>query len=414
MPLTDIQKIYPDGYDDNSTVMGKPANREVFTLKSGIDVSSTTITVNGNATGIDTPCLLLFAGGEIWYVENGDIGSYDSGNDQTNISVTYEQRAQLGTKSQIHTTDEEVFTYFSGKQNTVIRNILISLEKFPFVKDQQRSAAVVGEAYVTESGMDIYVSFDGANYVLLSSANHTNLSEFSGGGDTGATKVHGDQYLNDDNLSSWHSAIAGSHIAGGDDHTHLVDASPVRRIVSGSSLPSVEKMGQVYLLDGTLYISFDGSSWSEFFGIPQGSISAFPPAGGCPAGWSEYTALNESYAKTEQGGTGTKSGSNTHSHQITNIPEHYHTILSDTASTSNPGDHNHGITSSGSGPTVGLLMRGDIGSTTNTSDNTHSHSGSIEASSTSGLISGSLVSSITSGSESSEPLHITAVWCKKD
>lgn len=406
MSIEDIKEIYHDGYDDNTTAMGKPGNREVFTLNGGIDVSSTLLTLNEDVSGIELPTLLLFAGGEIWYIEEGDITS------NTTISIQYSQRAQLGTSAQIHNDGEEVYTYFSGKQYEVLRNILINLEKFPVVKDQQRSAAVVGEAYVDTSTNDLYVSFDGVNYILLVSGDHSNLDDVPSGA---SDKVHGDQYLNADNLATWHSAIAGSHITGGDDHTHLVDASPITRVVSGSSLPNAEKKGQVYLLDGDLFFSFDGSSWDEFFGIPQGSIVAFPPSGGCPTGWSEYTDLNNAYTKAVQGGTGTKSGSNTHTHSIQEIPEHSHVIPQDTATTSINGSHSHSYSLTGSGTLKGVLVHTNYASTATTSSSgDHTHSSTVEATSTDGLVSGSLVSSITSDSASSEPPFVTATWCKKD
>lgn len=412
MPISDIQEIYPDGNDDKTTIMGKPANREVFTLKSGIDVSASSIIVDGDATGIDTPTLLLFGGGEIWYLEVGDIGSYDLGNNQTTIGINYSQRGQLGTEAQIHNTGEEVFTYFSGKQHSVLRSILINLEKFPFVKDQQRTPALVGEGYVDTSTNDLYVSFDGASYIKLVSGSHENLSDVPSGA---SDKTHGDQYLNPDNLSSWHGAIAGSHITGGDDHTHLVDASPIKRVISGSSLPNVESVGQIFLLDGDLYISFDGSNWDEFFGIPQGSILPFPPSGGCPTGWTEHITLNDAYAKAVSGGTGTKSGSNTHTHSIQKIPEHTHVILEDTTTSSNDGSHSHSYSLTGSGTLKGVLVHTNFASSGSTSsDNDHVHSATLEASSTDGLVSGNLVSTITSESVSSEPPFITVTWCEKD
>lgn len=408
MPLSDIKKVYPDGYDDKTTAMGKPKNREVFTLASGIDVSSTSITLNEDVSGIELPTLLLFGGGEIWYLEVGDIATPGP---TYEISINYSQKAQLGTQTQIHTLGEEVFTYFSGVQHTVIRNILISKEKFPLVKDQQRAAALVGEAYVEESTKDIYASFDGANYIQLSSGKHTNLDDIGT-----ATKVHGDQYLNVNILSSWHSAIAGSHITDGDDHTHLVDASPVRRVVAGSFLPTATKVGQVYLLDGDLYISFDGSTWDEFFGTPQASITVFPPSAGCPAGWSEYTALNNAYAKVVTGGTGTKSGANIHTHSIQEIPEHTHTVLSESITTSQVGGHAHTYPSQGGGGIKNVIATAT--SATNTAgaggSGDHSHTATAPEAVTDGLLSGNLVASITSDSESSEPPYATVTWCKKD
>jgi len=308
MPITDIQVAYPEGYDSAATIFGIPENRMVFTLNGGLSVSSTTLLVNSGGLydleDIELPSLLLFEGGEIWYIEDGDVIS------ATTLTINFSQRAQMGTPTQIHTDGEEVYVYFSGKQHETLVDILINLERFPVVKGLQGGApTLVGEAYI-DSNYDIYVSFNGSTFTKLSSANHTNLDDVP----SGATEtVHGDQYMHGENttFTDWHAtqtdSRVGYHIIGDDDHTHLVDASPVERITHGSSLPTAEKVGQIYLKDSTLYFVYNlVDGFAEFFGIPAGSILPFPPTDGCPTGWTEYAVLNsDSYVIAETGGTGT-------------------------------------------------------------------------------------------------------------
>lgn len=418
MPLTDIQVDFPSSYDSAASIMGKAANRQVFTLNGGVTVSGTTLVVDGTAGGnlydlddIELPCLLLFEGGEIWYIEDGDVAS------ATTLSVNFSQRAQLGTDYQIHTDGSEVYTYFSGKQHEALVDILRALEKYNIVQGLQPSTpTLVGEAYV-DTNHDIYVSFNGSSFTKLTSTDHTNLDDLPSTDDA-AGKVHGEQYLNSDTgLSTWHSAFDGVHITGGDDHTHLVDASAVQRIAHGAALPTAEKVGQIFLKDDQLYFVYDsGLEFEEFFGIPSGSILPFPPASGCPSGWSEYTALNSNaYLLATTGGTGTTSGSNTHTHTISEIEAHTHTILEDTATSTTGGGHTHSVAYQGGGTFKTCLFKATTMQTTTGGSGTHSHStGTQEAETTDGLTSGSMSASFVSDSGSGEPPYATMKWCKKD
>jgi len=417
MPLSDIAVAFPETYDDASSIMGKAANRQVFTLASGLSVSGTTLIVDAVAGGdlydlddIELPCLMLFEGGEIWYVDVGDVTS------ATTLSVSFSQRAQLGTTLQIHNTDEEVYTYFSGKQHEVLINILRNLEQYPFVNGLQTGApTIVGEAYV-DTEHDIYVSFNGTTFTKLSSVNHTNLDDIPSSDDA-AGKVHGEQYLNNvTGIGTWHTAIGGSHITGGDDHTHLVDASPIKRIAHGSSNPTVEKVGQIYMNEDQLYFCYsDSLIFEEFFGIPSGSILTFPPASGCPSGWTAHAALNaDSYAQVVTGGSGTASGSNTHTHTISEIEEHIHVVAANTKASSVSGGHTHSLATQGGGSVIWTLFSASQTTTESIGTGTHTHTGTQAAGTTSGLTSGSMETDFVSDSTSSEPPYATMIWCEKD
>jgi len=419
MPIEDIQVIYPKGYDSAATILGRPENRMTYTLNGGMSVSSTTLTVKATAGGdlydltdLELPCLLVFDGGEIWYIEDGDVDS------ATQLTISFSQRAQLGTSAQIHSDGEKVHAYFSGKQHEMLINILINMEKFPIVHGAQGSASVVGEAYITED-YDIYVSFDGASFTKLVSGKHTNLDDVPASG-----TPHGDQYLHAGGtvFSDWHDTQSGDHITGGDDHTHLVDASPVKRIAYGSSLPTGEKIGQIFLKNGDLYFIYDSSlEFDEFFGIPSGSILPFPPASGCPSGWSEYSALNASaYAVAGIGGTGGTGGSNTHTHTVSEIGAHTHTILEDTCTSTSAGAHNHTVyMTNGDGALRSVIQQYTFAYNahleTSPMTATHTHtSGTQESATTDGLVSGSMVSDFVTDSESTEPAYKTMHWCQKD
>ena len=418
MPITDIKVVHPEAYDDAGTILGRPANRQTFTLDGGISVSGVTMLVKGVAGGdlydlddLELPCLLVFEGGEIWYIEDGDVLS------ATTLTVKFSQRAKLGTTPQIHTDGEEVYAYFSGKQHEMLINILRNLEKYPMVQGLQSGApTLVGEAYI-DSSYNVYASFNGSTFTLLSSARHGNLDDIPTGE---AEKVHGSQYLNSvDGITTWHDTQTGNHITGGDDHTHLVDASAVKRVASGSSLPVGKKIGQIFLKNDKLYFIYDSSlNFAEFYGVPVGAILPFPPASGCPAGWSEYSVLNaDAYVKIKTGGTGTTSGLNTHSHVVSQIKEHVHVILQDTCTSDSAGAHSHDYYISQTIGTIGGCLTSTYTATSvvEFSGGAHSHaSGTQEASSTSGLTSGTTKASFSTSSNSSEPPYVQMKWCKKD
>ena len=418
MPITDIQIEYPTGYDSADTILGLPDNRMIFILNGGLSVSSTTLVVDAaglyDLEDIDLPCLMLFEGGEIWYIEDGDVAS------PTTLSINFSQRAQMGTPVQIHTDDEEVYIYFSGKQHETLIDILINLEKFPIVQGLQGGTpTLVGEAYI-DSNYDIYVSFNGTTFTKLSGADHSNLDDVPSGA---TTTVHGDQYMHGENttFTDWHATQTGSrvgyHITGGDDHTHLVDASHVQRVAHGSVLPTAEKVGQIYLKDGQLYFVYNlVDGFAEFFGIPAGSILPYDPVDGCPTGWTAYSALNsDSYAIMETGGTGTASGSNTHTHTVSEIEEHHHTIAFDTCTSTSGGSHGHSVARTDGGAVTTCISAYRYTTNSSGPSGTHSHGGGTQdASTTSGLTSGSMVDSFVVDLESSEPPYATMLWCKKD
>jgi len=415
MPLTDIQVVYPEEYDSAATIMGKAKNRQVYTLDGGITVSGTSLTIDSGGDydldDLELPCLLLFEGGEIWYIEDGDVDT------PTTLSIDFSQRAKLGTDYQIHNDEEEVYTYFSGKQHKLLLEILMNLEKFPLVQGlQSGTPTLVGEAYI-DSNYHMYVYFSGSSFVKLTSTDHTNLDDIPSSDDAGG-KVHGEQYLNSDTgLSTWHGNFDGSHITGGDDHTHLVDASGIKRIAHGSSLPSAEKVGQIFLKDNQLYFVYNnGLEFEEFFGIPSGSILPFPPSTGCPPGWSSYSSLNsDAYVLVKEGGAGLTAGSNSHVHTVSEIERHYHVVLEDTATSTAGGSHGHSVAYQGGGALKSCFYKWSGASTSNSGSASHIHtSGTQEATATDGLISGSMSTSFDTHSASSEPPYATMIWCQKD
>jgi len=167
-------------------------------------------------------------------------------------------------------------------------------------------------------------------------------------------------------------------------------------------------------------------------GFPTGLIVLYDAA--CPSGWTRFSALDGKYPKgaTGYGGTG---GANTHTHDYSDLPQHYHT---NTAATGSASNHTHGSSGLGSGNagahahTAGTLKYTldesgwAVRSTSTTGNSTssaggHSHSvgGTSDAAGSHNHdlsldIDSTGVASPVTESESSEPPYLEMIFCKKD
>lgn len=410
---------YPTSYEDDSTLLSPLLDRLVGTVKYSIGVDTIQVTFEEELTSLGDPCFLVFEGGEIWYVQEGGV-FIDAANNDTVITLeSKSQRGYHASPIQPHNALEEAYFTMVSTHHVQFKDAVEALQKNAFLlgTDAERTAYTpeVAEGWLTTDTGNIYFCFSAGVWIRV---DHISHAELAGRGDDDHT-----QYHTDGRADTWHAGLSGSHIAGGDNHSHVpLDNSeglPVVRVYGGllANLGSPSYEGQIYFAtdtdeDGTLYISSDGVNWLKISGAPSGAIGMFD--GACPTGWTRYSALDEKFAlpaiEAESGQTG---GAETHSHTYSQFVEHYHTDpeLSGIG-TNSGGNHTHSVgterTGSGGNPLADHFSS-SLSHTTGSTGN-HSHTVTILEADTD--VAG--VASPSTSSDNHLPPYRDVVWCKKN
>ena len=160
---------------------------------------------------------------------------------------------------------------------------------------------------------------------------------------------------------------------------------------------------------GTLYISFDGSTWEKLSGIPSGAIAMF--TGLCPSGWTRYTSLDDRIPMSGSA-SGAGGGNPNHTHSYTDMPTHSHVILGQSATTSSNGGHQHTLSTGSPYSGGSTATKNWGGSTWRTNDsNDHTHSVTIAARDTE---STGVSPASTGNANVGLPPYQEVVFCKKN
>lgn len=411
---------YPTSYEDDSSLFAKFSDRATGSVKAAVAVDGLQVTLDEDFTGVQgDPTFLVFEGGEIWNVEDADI-TYPGGDTLITLSG-FDQRGYANSPLQPHNAGEEVYFTFIGHHHVSFKEAIGVMQKNGFLmgtaaqRVTYESGAVAGEGWLdTDAGNDVYICFTAGT---LTRANYLVHADLAGLGDDDHT-----QYHNDARADTWHAGLAGSHIAGGDDHDHYSsnEGAAVLRVHGGleASRPgSPGFTGDLYFSEdtaegGTLFISQDGAAWSKISGAPTGAIAAFD--GACPAGWTRYTALDEGvYPMVDSTDIGATGGANTHNHDYSANRQHYHGVeAASTTNWSNPGNHGHAIANEAGFDSQSLLADvtpSGLGQTSN-SDGAHSHIMTIPQL----TLSTVGIASPSTSTDNSEPPFREVVFCKKD
>lgn len=401
----------PAAYDDDATLFGAMVNHKTFTVKYPVDVETLLVVVNEDASMMDAPLYLTFQGGEIWYVGAGGISQNDEGEWLFELESHYDQRAMHGSPLQPHVVGEKIYVGLLSQHIIMAKRVLEAAQKYRFLvgTDAERIARtpVAGERFLCSDTGRIYYCLADGSWTWMNRTHHADLD--------GLAYNDHPQYAQLADLQGWHGT--DGHIIGGDDHDHTsadegVAIERIRSSTYAAMGAPVTECDVCFVTDvdgGTLYISFDGTTWEKLSGIPSGAIAMFATA--CPSGWTRYTAMDDRFPMS--GATaGAVGGNNTHTHTYTDMPSHSHTIASASVTSEDKGSHTHSL-DVGTSYTGGSTSRKNWGGSTWTTDSggSHTHSISISARSTD---SAGVSPASTGAPNIALPPYKEVVFCKKN
>lgn len=418
---------YPTNYASSAELFNIVENQRGYTLRTAITDLDATIPIIGNLDGVSVPVFIRFDdGGELFKADGveedpGSPGSWRF------ISVT---RGVSGTVAQAQIVGDTMYMPFVADHfNSMITEILAG-QKFAALVGLDAAkpgSPVVGNSFIaTDTGL-MYVCFVNGSWEIAGGlTNHAELFNRDQDDHT--------QYHDDSRASTWHTALSGDHVEDGDSHDHS-EGLGIARIQAGleSSRPGTPATGladEIYLDTdtGILQISPDGSGWTAIVGAPAGLIAAFLEAtitdeysGACPPGWVRYTEADGRFLRGAATGVTTplnQAGSDTHTHEYIEVPEHTHDVPSASASGVGVGNHSHSFAVyAGSGNALFNFFY-NVASTLGTSSSgSHSHSATISGgTSAAGLkVSDNAAgaASRTSSDDDHEPPYQEVIFCVK-
>ena len=400
----------PAAYDDDTTLFGALVNHKVFTVKYLVDVETLQVVVNEDASMMNAPLYLTFEGGEIWFVGAGGIAQNTESEWVFSLESHFDQRAMHGSPLQPHVVGEKIYVGLLSQHIIMAKRVLQAAQKYRFRvgTDAQRLAITpeAGERFLCPDTKRIYACLTAGVWSWMNRTKHADLD---GLGDDDHP-----QYAQQVDLDLWHGT--DGHILNGDNHDHTstdegVAIERIRSATYATMGAPVTDCDVCFVTDvdgGTLFISFDGTTWEKLSGIPSGAIAMFDSA--CPSGWTRYTAMDDRFPMS--GATaGAVGGNNTHTHTYTDMPAHTHTIAQIVVTTEEKGSHTHSIsTGSGSG---GSSMTKTYGNTTwgTNSGGSHTHAVTIAARNTD---STGVSPASTNAPSITMPPYKEVIFCKKN
>jgi len=420
----------PTAYDDNTTLIGDQIDQRTFTLNGTINNVVQTITVIGSLGDVEVPCYILFtdATDEIIFAEG------KSGSDFTSCV-----RGARGTTAVGHTTGASMSLILSGQQINMYREATIAGQKFQGLVGVDASKAgspLQNAVYFATDTNKLYICLSAGSWTWVGNRDdHADLDDLTteDDHDTG-----GNAYHNASRAATWHDGLSGGHVQGGDTHDHgyaaVLGIGRVQNGLASGRSGTPTYVGEVYYETDTelLYISKGTASsadWVKIVGAPVGTISAFRETditneygGSCPPGWTRYTTADGRLIKGAPTGVTSPlntGGTDTHTHEYTDIPQHTHPISSQAADLVAEGTHKHKISKQGSGSGSGLAMdSSSAGGTTSVlsgGGHTHSFTADAHSSNSTKRTSDDAVGVATGTSETADnwPSYQEVIWCEK-
>jgi hypothetical protein len=409
---------YPLSYDTNETdFLGDLADQKflVLTVAPG---SGTVLSVESIA-GINIPGYFR-SGDELLLAISADPVA-------NTLTVT---RGALGTPiDNTALVGDSIFPVLTSMYFTKIRDRALVTQKYQGLVglDAAKTATPeVAELYVATDTHMVYVCHTAGIWSYLGGVTtHAQTVE------AGETDDH-PQYFTLDRIVSWHNSLAGAHVRDGDAHDHRYGKG-AGRIEAGllAARPTTFVAGRTYLATDTfeLNIAVSNAAWIQVTGAPSGTIVMLLEAdlalylGGCPTGWTRYSAMDGRFPKGAPGGVTSPlntGGVTTHTHTYTGVPAHVHDVPAMNVNSANAGGHSHSFAfatlSSGTGLASTTNSDGGDHQDTNSAGD-HSHSGSYGSTTTgaSKLSSngGAGVATATTDAISTLPPYQEVIFCQK-
>jgi hypothetical protein len=420
----------PSAYDDDNSLLGELLDHRSFKLQSAVTATATTIPVVNSVGDVDLPVYIVFDDQND--MEDNEVIYCDTvGTDgQSFINVT---RGARNSTAQSHSADAPMYLAYMGKHATLLLKAILAAQKYQGLTGPATSmpgSPVAGEVFVDTDNDKVYWAVDNSGSPEFRQYGIIDHGEYGTQGDDDHS-----QYHNDTRAGTWHDGLTGAHVQDGDSHDHS-KGDGCGRVQSG---PTTGRGGtatyerEIYYDTDTdeLYIANASLNWVKIVGAPSDAIVMWRDLSNhsslCPTGWSRFTDLDSRFPLGCETGNDVGDyspqyeGSDNHTHDYTDIPQHYHSVTGYAATVITSGNHAHGpsvYSGSGGGglhDSSGIPSSGSTGTGTG---GTHTHTVDAPADSTDSTKRTSDdaagVSTGTTTSEDGRPPFYTVVFCEKD
>lgn len=335
------------------------------------------------------------------------------------------ERAVLGTQPTAHAMGDAAFVVITAGHLNSLRDAALRTEKYGGLVGLDAGKPVTpetGEVYIATDTEKVYVCIVPGVWEYFAGVTQHSETLVAGENDDHL------MYLTQGRLETVHDDFPGEHVTDGDDHDHRHGVGAGRIDNVASVKPAPVGSGRIVLVTDTdeLYVTVAGV-WVPITGAPPGAVAIFSEAaithfgGGCPPGWTRYTALDGRIprgAPTDVVNPLQSGGVSQHSHTYSQVPAHSHTVPELVASSSTDGSHSHVYAFSTLYQNTGLASTyGTAGTTFSTNDNgSHSHDVTYPQVTSGAAVrndGGGVAASATSGASNNMPPYAEVVFCQK-
>ena len=294
-----------------------------------------------------------------------------------------------------------------------VYGVLLDAEKV--ISGNETNASMVGrtpdvnEVTIDTTNDKVYIGVDGSpnTWEELCAPAHADYDDLA------TSELH-TQYYTEGRADTWHDAIVKEHltaVAHAHDGTGT-DGAPVARIRALAAEPADTVTGGVYYNTTSKTIYYYAGGWQQYNTVPQYAM-IFREDGSCPDGWTEKSSWDGYFLKGDSTGVyaGGSGGSLTHTHLVSDVPEHAHTIPDRSVSVTAVADHTHSVTVYTAGTSTAQLKQSNYDALlylSTTGDHSHTLTVPEHDTDSAGVVGAE------SQSASSLPKYVELTLCEKD